>query len=212
MAEVAGLDPMSVAAALEGAYPEAECELDFASRWQLLVATILSAQTTDGRVNSVTPGLFERWPGAAELAAADSRDLEDAIRPIGMFRNKARSLRAMARVVATQYGGQVPESLEGLLRLPGVGPKTAKVVLGIGFGMPVGIAVDTHVRRVAHRLGLSSAADPEEIARDLERRLPEIQWVAFSSRMILHGRRVCHARNPACDGCVLRQLCPRVGL
>jgi len=197
---------------LIGEYPDAVTELDYGSPWELLVATVLSAQCTDVRVNKVTPGLFERWPLPEDLASATQEDVETMIRSTGMFRQKASLLRAAAAVVASEHDGQAPASLEALVALPGVGRKTAKVVLGEGFGIAAGVTVDTHVRRLARRLGLTRLEDPEKIAADLESLLPQDEWVKFSTRLILHGRRVCSARSPRCDECVLAEVCPRVGV
>jgi endonuclease III len=193
-------------------YPDARCELDFRSPWELLVATVLSAQSTDVRVNTVTPELFARWPGPEELAGASAQELETVIRPIGMHRQKARSLKAAAHILVDEYGGEVPADIDGLVALPGVGRKTAKVVLGEGFGIPAGITVDTHVRRLAQRLGLTSLEDPEKIAAELEELVPKDEWILFATRLILHGRRVCTARSPCCEECVLSEICPRIGL
>lgn len=199
-------------ALLRRAYPDPECELEYRSPWQLLVATVLSAQSTDVRVNGVTPKLFRRWPGPSELARSDPGDLESVIRPVGFFRSKARNLREAARRIVDQYGGVVPAELTALVALPGVGRKTAKVVLGEAFGIAAGIAVDTHVHRLARRLGLADHRDPERVAELLERIVPQAEWIELSLRLILHGRRVCHARRPRCEGCVLAELCPRVGV
>ena len=193
-------------------YPDAECELDYRTPWELLVATVLSAQCTDQRVNQVTPELFRRWPTPGALAAADPDELEAVIRPTGFFRSKARSLRQAARTVVADHGGEVPTDAEGLVALPGVGRKTANVVLGEAFGIPAGIAVDTHVRRVATRLGLTRAADPGRIADELERLVPQHEWVGFSMRTILHGRRICGARKPRCESCPLEPVCRKVGV
>jgi len=193
-------------------YPDARCELDFRSPWELLVATVLSAQSTDVRVNAVTPELFARWPRPADLAAASQEEVEAVIRSAGMFRNKARLLRATARVLEDEYDGEVPAEIDALVALPGVGRKTAKVVLGEGFGIAAGITVDTHVRRLARRLGLTRFEDPERIAAELEGLLPREDWIRFATRLILHGRRVCSARNPRCEDCALSEICPRVGL
>ncbi len=202
----------AIAERLAGEYPDARCELDYRSPWELLVATMLSAQCTDVRVNRVTPDLFARWPQAADLAAAAQEDVEAVIRSTGMYRQKAASLRATARIIAGEHGGVVPEDIDALVALPGVGRKTAKVVLGEGFGIAAGVTVDTHVRRLAQRLGLTDLEDPEKIAAELEKFLPQDEWIAFSTRTILHGRRVCSARSPRCDGCVLADVCPRVGV
>ena len=201
-----------VAERLDGEYPDARCELDYRSPWELLVATMLSAQCTDVRVNRVSPDLFARWPEPADLAAAAQDEVEDVIRSTGMYRRKAASLRAAARVVAEQHGGAPPADINALVALPGVGRKTAKVVLGEGFGVAAGVTVDTHVRRLARRLGLTDLEDAEKIAAELEGLLPRNQWISFSTRLILHGRRVCVARSPRCDECVLEEICPRVGV
>jgi len=201
-----------VAELLAGAYPDARCELDYRDPWQLLVATVLSAQCTDQRVNQVTPGLFQRWPTPAAMAQAPLDELEEAVRPTGFYRNKARAVRDAARVLVSRHGGAVPQELEALVELPGVGRKTAKVVLGEAFGLDTGIAVDTHVRRVAGRLGLTRSTDPETIAGELERLLPRSGWVGFSMRLILHGRRVCVARRPHCTECALEPVCAKSGV
>ena len=202
----------AIAERLAGEYPDARCELDYRSPWELLVATMLSAQCTDVRVNRVTPDLFARWPQAADLAAAAQEDVEAVIRSTGMYRQKAASLRATARIIAGEHGGVVPEDIDALVALPGVGRKTAKVVLGEGFGIAAGVTVDTHVRRLAQRLGLTDLEDAEKIAAELEKLLPQDEWIAFSTRTILHGRRVCSARSPRCGECVLADVCPRVGV
>ena len=193
-------------------YPEAECELDYEDPWQLLVATVLSAQCTDRRVNQVTPELFRRWPTPRQLAAAPLDELEGVIRPTGFFRNKARSLQGAARAVVSEHGGETPADLEALGALPGVGRKTAKVVLGEAFGIAAGIPVDTHVRRVAGRIGLTRSREPERIATELEGLVPRSEWVPLSMRTILHGRRVCAARAPRCEGCCLEPVCRKVGV
>ena len=201
-----------VAERLDGEYPDARCELDYRSPWELLVATMLSAQCTDVRVNRVSPDLFARWPEPADLAAAAQDEVEDVIRSTGMYRRKAASLRAAARIVAEQHDSAPPADINALVALPGVGRKTAKVVLGEGFGVAAGVTVDTHVRRLARRLGLTDLEDAEKIAAELEGLLPRNQWISFSTRLILHGRRVCVARSPRCDECVLEEICPRVGV
>jgi endonuclease-3 len=201
-----------IAELLAGEYPDAHCELDYRSPWELLVATVLSAQSTDVRVNQVTPSLFARWPQPGDLAKAAQEEIEAIIRSTGMFRNKARSLRATACLVVERHGGVVPCDLDALIALPGVGRKTAKVVLGEGFGIPAGVTVDTHVRRLARRLGLTRLDDPEKIAAKLEALLPQAEWIQFSTRLILHGRRVCSARHPRCEECVLAEVCPRTGV
>ena len=193
-------------------YPDAQCELDYEDPWQLLVATVLSAQCTDQRVNQVTPALFARWPSPSAMSEAPQAELEEVIRPTGFFRNKADALRRSARILMADHEGSVPADMEELIRLPGVGRKTAKVVLGEAFGIPAGVTVDTHVRRLSKRLGLTRRDDPEKIAADLEELIPKKEWVEFSLRMILHGRRVCKARKPGCEICVLDPVCPRIGV
>ena len=200
-----------IARALAVLYPEAPCALVFANPLQLLVATILSAQCTDARVNLVTPALFARFPDAAAFAAADRTELERMIQSTGFYRNKARSIQLCCRALVEKHGGQAPSTMEELTSLPGVGRKTANVVLGTAFGTP-GLPVDTHVARLSRRMGLTTHADPVKIERDLTGLLPKKEWTMFGHRMIHHGRRVCHARRPQCDGCALAKLCPRVGV
>ena len=197
---------------LAAAYPAARCSLDFANPFQLIVATILSAQCTDRRVNQVTGGLFRRWPTPAALADARPADLEAVIRSTGFFRAKAKSILGCCRGLVERHGGDVPRSLEDLVRLPGVGRKTANVVLGSAFGLASGVVVDTHVGRLSRRLGLTRQADAVKAERDLVAVLPRDHWIAFSHRLIEHGRTVCTARRPRCAGCVLADLCPRVGV
>jgi endonuclease-3 len=197
---------------LREAYPDSHCSLDFASPFELVIATILSAQCTDKRVNMVTPELFRRWPDAAALAGATQRDLEAVIRSTGFFRAKAKSLHGCAQALVDRHGGEVPQTIEELVRLPGVGRKTANVVLGTAFGIASGVVVDTHVGRISRRLGLTRAADAVRAERDLVRVLPRDHWIAFSHRLIEHGRGVCSARRPVCDDCSLVDLCPRVGV
>lgn len=196
-----------IARRLDSFYPDARCELDFKTPWQLLVATVLSAQCTDVRVNMVTPELFRRWPTPEAMAQADVGEVEKVIHSTGFFRNKARALRDGARMLMVDHGGELPKNLKGMVGLPGVGRKTAKVVLGEAFNIPAGIAVDTHVKRLAQRFGLSEQTDPDRIGADLEALLPREQWVGFSLRVVLHGRRVCTARKPECDECVLNGVC-----
>jgi endonuclease-3 len=202
----------AVDAGLAAAYPDAECELDFSSPYELLVATILSAQCTDARVNLVTPALFARYPDAAALARAEPSELEELIRSTGFFRNKARSLLGMARAVVERHGGEIPPSMKAMTALPGVGRKTANVVLGTALGLATGVVVDTHVARLSKRLGLSKHDDPVKIEQDLMRLFPSSSWVALGHRLILHGRRVCGARAPVCERCTLAELCPKVGV
>lgn len=192
---------------LAGAYPAAATELDFSTPWELLVATVLSAQSTDQRVNAVTPALFARYPDADAMAAADRHELEELIKTSGLYRSKAANLQAMARRICDDHAGEVPRTLEELVSLPGVGRKTANVVLGNAFDVP-GIAVDTHVGRLARRLGWTSEIAPGRIETDLMEVFPASEWTDLSNRMILHGRRVCHARGPKCQECPLSELCP----
>ena len=197
---------------LREAYPDAHCSLDFGSPFQLVIATILSAQCTDKRVNMVTPELFRRWPDAATLAGAKQRDLEAVIRSTGFFRAKAKSLLGCARALVDRHGGEVPRTIDELVRLPGVGRKTANVVLGTAFGIASGVVVDTHVGRISRRLGLTRAADAVRAERDLVRVVPRENWIQFSHWLIEHGRGVCSARRPVCDDCSLLDLCPRVSV
>ncbi len=196
---------------LAQAYPDAHCALNYQTPLQLLVATILSAQCTDVRVNLVTPALFARYPDAEAFATADPAELEALIRSTGFYRNKAKSILGCCKRLVAEHGGQVPASMEELVPLPGVGRKTANVLLGNAFGVP-GITVDTHVGRLSRRLGLTEQTDPEKVERDLMAVIPEKEWTMFSHRTIFHGRRVCHARKPCCEDCVLERLCPKVGV
>ena len=208
-----GLDQgAAVARRLGKVYPQALCSLDFASPFQLLIATILSAQCTDKRVNAVTGSLFGRWPTAAALAAASQAEVEAVIRSTGFFRAKAKNIRGCCQSLVERHGGEVPRTLEELVRLPGVGRKTANVVLGSGFGLPSGVVVDTHVGRISRRLGLTRHADAVKAERDLIAAIPKSHWIAFSHRLIEHGRTVCTARRPRCEDCPLTDLCPRVGV
>jgi endonuclease-3 len=187
------------------------CALEHENAFQLVVATILSAQTTDERVNEVTPALFRAYPGPAELAGAEPEKLEELIHPTGFFRNKARSLRGMAGVLVDRFGGVVPSSVEDLTTLPGVGRKTANVIRSVGLGLP-GLPVDTHVGRLSRRLGLTTQTDPVKAEYELSSLLPPEEWGSFSLRLILHGRRVCVARRPHCVDCVLNDFCPSAEL
>lgn len=197
--------------ALARFYPGARCSLDHATPFQLLVATILSAQCTDARVNQVAPALFARYPDAHALAAADLAELEQLIQSTGFYHNKAKNLLACARQLVDGYGGAVPATMEALVQLAGVGRKTANVILGNAFDIP-GLPVDTHVSRLAGRLGLTESSDPVVIERDLTAIVARTEWTRFGLRLIYHGRAVCQARKPACDGCQLATLCPRVGV
>jgi len=198
----------TVIARLRDAYPDARTELDFTSAWQLLVATILSAQSTDKRVNLVTPALFARYPTPAALADADRDDVEALIRSTGFFRNKTTSIMGAARAITDRFDGAVPATMGDLIGLPGVGRKTANVVLGNAFGIEEGIVVDTHVGRLGRRLGLTAATDPVKVETDLTPVVPRDLWTLFAHLLIFHGRRVCFARRPNCDGCVLNDICP----
>ncbi|WP_046529307.1 MULTISPECIES: endonuclease III [Cellulomonas] len=192
-------------------YPDARCELDFRNPFELLVATVLSAQTTDVRVNLTTPELFARWPDAQAMAGADPSELEEVLRPTGFFRAKARSLTGIGRALAERFGGEVPARLEDLVTLPGVGRKTANVVLGNAFGVP-GLTVDTHVQRLSHRLGYTTSDDPVVIEAELGALLERRDWTMASHRLIFHGRRTCFARRPACGACPVASLCPSAGI
>jgi endonuclease-3 len=202
---------LRIARKLARAYPDAECALHFASPFQLLVATILSAQCTDERVNQVTPALFARYPDAAAFAAADRAELEAMIRSTGFYRNKAKSIQTCCADLVARHGGQVPRTLDELTALHGVGRKTANVVLGDAFGIP-GIVVDTHVGRLAKRLGLTRESDPVKVEFALMPIVPRERWSVFSHWLILHGRRVCIARKPRCSTCALAPHCPRAGV
>ena len=196
---------------LAEAYPDAHCELDFADPLQLLVATILSAQCTDSRVNMVTPQVFAAYPTAADLAGADRAELEQMIMSTGFFRAKAKSLQEMAATLVAEHDGTVPDRLPELVALPGVGRKTANVVLGNAFGVP-GITVDTHFGRLSRRFGWTTAEDPVKVEAEVGSLFPRSEWTMLSHRMIWHGRRICHARTPACGACPLARLCPSHGV
>jgi endonuclease-3 len=201
-------DAKEVVKRLHQLYPDAHCELNYRTPYELLVATILSAQCTDARVNMVTPVLFARFPTASALADADPAELEDIIRSTGFFRNKTRSLLVMAQALVESHGGQVPATMEALRVLPGVGRKTANVVLGNAFDINEGITVDTHVARLSGLLGFTQEVDPLKIEQDLMQLVPRRQWTLFSHLLIWHGRRVCIARRPKCAACVLSDICP----
>lgn len=193
--------------ALQKRYPQTGTQLEYGNPWELLVATILAAQCTDARVNMVTPNLFARWPGPSELARAARADLEEVIHSTGFFRNKAKNLLACARMVSEEYAGELPRSLDKLVRLPGVARKTANVVLFGGFGINEGIAVDTHVKRISHRLGLTENTDPVRIESDLMALFPREEWGNVNHRLVWFGRDVCKARKPACDRCEMESFC-----
>lgn len=200
-----------IAATLARLYPEARISLDFSTPWQCLVATILSAQCTDERVNRVTPRLFAELPDVGAMARAPASDVERLIVTTGFFRQKTRALQASARAILERFGGEVPSRMEDLLTLTGVGRKTANVLLGHVFGQP-GLVVDTHVRRVSRRLGLTRENDPDKIEQDLQKALAPSEWTLFSMRLILHGRHVCIARSPRCGECALEPECPKIGI
>jgi len=193
---------------LEEHYPNAHCALDFKTPFQLLVATILSAQCTDKRVNMVTPALFKRYPTPAAMSEAKPEELEEMIKSTGFFRNKTKSLLAMSRAVAEEHGGQVPDTMEELVRLPGVGRKTANVVLGNAYDKNEGVVVDTHVGRLSARLGLTKQTDPVKVEQDLVKLFPREEWTMLSHLLIEHGRQICEARRPKCEVCFLNDICP----
>jgi len=202
---------------LRRAYPGATCALHWRNPFELLVATVLSAQSTDERVNMITPDLFARFPNAAALAAADGREIEGMIASLGLFRNKAKNLRAMAEALCEHHGGEVPSTMGELTRLPGVARKTANVVLGTAFGQATGVVVDTHVSRLSVRLGwtppqTTKSVNTDRMEKDLMALLPKNRWVEAGHALILHGRQVCHARKPECARCVLEDLCPKTGV
>jgi endonuclease-3 len=200
-----------ILAELAQLYPDAECELDYESPLQLMVAVMLSAQCTDKRVNLVTPALFRRYRTAADFAAAEPAELETLIQSTGFFRNKAKNIRAACQAIVERHGGEVPATLEALTALPGLGRKSANCVLGDAFGVP-GITVDTHVGRLARRMGLSKHGDPVKVEFDLNALIPQAEWTTASHRLILHGRRVCAARKPDCRACTVSPHCPKIGV
>jgi endonuclease-3 len=197
---------------LKRLYPDATCTLNYETPVQLLVATILSAQCTDERVNQVTPGLFRRFPDALAIASAQIEELEGLVRPTGFYRNKAKNIQGACRTIMAEFGGKVPKRMEELLKLPGVARKTANVVLAHAYGINQGVTVDTHVKRLTRRLGLTEQETPIRIERDLMRLLPSEEWENFSIRLIYHGRAICKARKPECDACALADLCPSANL
>lgn len=197
---------------LRKTYPVAECALHHDSAFQLLTATILSAQCTDARVNATTPALFERYPTAEDLANSRQKDVEKIIRPLGFFRAKAENIRGMAKKLVSDFDGELPQTLEEMTSLPGVGRKTANVVLGTWYGIASGVVVDTHVKRISGLLGLTTSKNPDIIERDLKAVLPKKEWINYSHRVIHHGRAICIARRPKCTECPLLRICPRVGL
>jgi endonuclease III len=197
---------------LRQALPEPRCELDHRDAFELLIATILSAQSTDARVNQVTPELFRRYPTPKHLSRAALSDIEQLVRSTGFFRNKAKAIVAASAQLVERHGGVVPRSLDALIELPGVARKTANVVLGTAYGITEGVVVDTHVQRLAMRLGLTRKTDPKDIEADLMKVVPQEHWIRLSHQLIWHGRRVCFARKPNCDGCALAPFCPSAGL
>jgi endonuclease-3 len=201
-----------IIAGLREAYPQAHCELNHSNPLELLIATILSAQCTDKRVNIVTPELFKKYRSAADYANADQAELEQAIKTTGFFRNKAKSIKTACRNLVEKHKGEVPRTMEELRALGGVGRKTANVVLGNAFDVNVGVVVDTHVARLSHRLGLTRHKGPDKIEQDLMQLVPQPEWTEFSHLLIWHGRRRCYARNPDCLNCEVNALCPRIGV
>jgi endonuclease III len=197
---------------LKKAHPDAACSLNFKTPHQLLVATILSAQCTDERVNAVTPALFEKYKSAADFAQADKKELENDIRSTGFFRNKAKGIRESSKIIVEQCNGRMPRRMRDLVKLPGVGRKTASVILGTAFGKAEGIVVDTHVARLSKRLGFTSETDPVKIENDLIQLIPKKEWIIFSHLMIFHGRSICKARRPECRRCVIANYCPSAKL
>jgi endonuclease-3 len=200
-----------VVRALSRDYADAQCALRHENAFQLLIATILSAQCTDERVNIVTKGLFAAYPTARDMALAPLAKLEKLIQSTGFFRNKAKNIKACCERLVREYDGQVPQDFDALVELPGIGRKTANVVMGTAFGVPTGVVVDTHVGRLTRRLGLTEEEDPVKVERDLIAQLPKKEWINFSHRLIHHGRRVCKARKPDCEACSMNKFCPRIG-
>ncbi|HVW24311.1 MAG TPA: endonuclease III [Polyangiaceae bacterium] len=195
-------------ARLRASHPDAHCELDHDGAFQLIVATVLSAQTTDVNVNKTTPVLFQRWPDAASLARANPSEVEKVIGRLGFFRQKTKSIIGLAKRIVEHHGGEVPRTLDELVKLPGVGRKTANVVLGVAFNAPEGVVVDTHVQRISQRLGWTKHSEPEKIEQDLMKLFPREDWDAIGHTLIFHGRRICTARKPACAACAVNDACP----
>jgi endonuclease-3 len=196
---------------LSKSYPNVRCELDYKNAFQLLVATVLSAQCTDKRVNQTTPALFKKYPNPQKMAKADLRDIQKLVKSTGFFRAKAKNIKDLSNIIVEQFAGNVPNNLEDLIALPGVGRKTANVVLGHAFGIP-GITVDTHFGRLSRRFGWSKQNNPVKVEFEVSELIPEKEWTNLSQRMIWHGRRVCHSRKPACGACALAKLCPSYGI
>jgi endonuclease-3 len=201
-----------IIARLQEAHPDAGCALAHTNPFELLVATVLSAQCTDERVNQVTPAIFDRYPTPEAMATADREELEGLVRPTGFYRQKARFIHESAEMIADRHDGKVPPNMDALVGMPGVARKTANVVLGVAFGLAEGIVVDTHVKRLSRRLGLTQQSDPNKIEQDLMRLVARPNWIDFAHLLIFHGRRVCKARKPECPNCVLRALCPSADL
>lgn len=202
----------AIAVRLKKCYPDAHCALNFNTPLELLIATILSAQCTDVRVNQVTPAVFRKYPNAAAYAAADADELKNDIRSTGFFNAKAAAIQNCCRQLCERFGGEVPRELDALVSLPGVGRKTANVVLGTAFGLASGVVVDTHVARLSRRMGLTTHTQPEKIEEDLMRVFPQAEWIDLGHRLIEHGRRICSARKPLCAQCPINDLCPRIGV
>ena len=192
-------------------YPNVRCELDYKNAFQLLVATVLSAQCTDKRVNQTTPALFKKYPNPQKMAKADLKDIQNLVKSTGFFRAKAKNIKGLSNIIVEQFDGNVPSNLEDLITLPGVGRKTANVVLGHAFGIP-GITVDTHFGRLSRRFGWSKQSNPVKVEFEVGELIPQKEWTNLSQRMIWHGRRVCHSRKPACGACALAKLCPSYGI
>jgi len=201
-----------ITTALFETYPNATCALHHKDAFQLAIATVLSAQCTDERVNIVTKDLFKKYKTPAAFAGADLEELEQDIKSTGFYHNKAKSILGFSKAIVEQFGGKIPKDLDALVKLPGVGRKTANVILGTGFGLATGVVVDTHVIRLSNRMGLTTEEDPVKIEQDLMKPLPKEQWIAFSHAMILHGRQICVARKPKCEICPLESFCPKVGV
>jgi len=212
VAEGGKSDAKRIAQILKKAYPDAVCALDFKTPLELLVATILAAQCTDARVNIVTRDLFKKYRIAQDYAEAEPGALEEAIRPTGFFRQKTKAIVSACADLVEKHGGEIPRDIEALTRLHGVGRKTANVVLGTAYRIPSGIVVDTHVKRLAYRMGLTAQRDPDKIEQDLLEKIPKKEWIDFAHRMTEHGRRICSARKPLCDVCPLERVCPKVGV
>lgn len=201
-------DPVAFFAAMERAIPSPKCELDFDNPWQLLIATILSAQSTDKMINKVTPVLFARWPTPALLAESDIEELEAVVKPTGFFHNKAKAIREASRLLVENFGGQVPRTIAEITTLPGAARKTANVVLGTAYNLPAGIPIDTHAGRLARRFLYSDEQDPVKVESDLCATFPKEQWINLGHRLVLHGRYICVAKKPACTACPINELCP----